>query len=245
MTTDGFRGVLFDWRGTLVTGLYPHDWVREALLRLDRDVDDGLVAQVWTAIRTAAGQPDRLAAPNVDTSAVTHRHVYYAVFADAGLDSDLADALYDIESDPSYNLFAVDVAPTLRRLAAAGSKIGVISDIHFDLRPTFAAHDLLDVVDTFVLSYEHGMQKPDPAFFQVALEELGTTPPETLMVGDRASHDGAAVALGLTTLLLPPLASKSHARLHLVEGVVSAAALARRVRTNTAGQSEDVDARKN
>jgi FMN phosphatase YigB (HAD superfamily) len=222
MTIGGVRGVLFDWRGTLVTGLSPHDWVREALLRLDRDGDNGLVAEVLSAIRAAAGQPDRLAGPNADTSAVIHRCIYYDVFADAGLDSDLADALYAVESDPSFNLFAVDVAPTLRRLAAAGSKIGVISDIHFDLRPAFADHDLLDLVDTFVLSYEHGVQKPDPAIFQIALQELETTPPETLMVGDRASHDGPAVELGLTTLLLPPLTNKSQARLHLVEGLVSA-----------------------
>ena len=152
----------------------------------------------------------------------THRRIYYDVFADAGLDAELADALYAVEADPSYNEFALDAAPTIRRLAAAGMKVGVISDIHFDLRPSFAAQGLDDSIDAFVLSYEHGVQKPDPAIFEIALEKLGTTAQETLMVGDRASHDGAAVAMGIATLLLPPLTDIHQARLHLVDGIVAA-----------------------
>jgi phosphoglycolate phosphatase-like HAD superfamily hydrolase len=129
-------GVLFDWRGTLVTVLDPRDWVREALRRLGRAADDDATAVLREAIRSAAGHPDRLASPDCDTSMATHRRTYYGVFADAGLDGDLADALYAVESDPSYNEFALDVAPAIRRLAAAGVKVGVVSDIHFDLRPS-------------------------------------------------------------------------------------------------------------
>src|SRR5882757_339298 len=215
-------GVLFDWRGTLVTVLDPHDWARESLNLLGRAADDDATAVLWDAIRSAAGHPDRLASPDCDTSIATHRRTYYDVFTDAGLDGELADALYTVESDPSYNEFALDVAPTIRRLAGAGIKVGVISDIHFDLRPVFAAQGLDTSIDEYVLSYEQGVQKPDPAFFEIALEKLGTPPQETLMVGDRASHDGAAVALGIATLLIPPLTDIHHARLHLVEGFVAA-----------------------
>lgn len=215
-------GVLFDWRGTLVTVLDPRDWAREALNLLGRPADDGATAALWGAIRSAAGHPDRLAAPDCDTSMATHRRTYYDVFTDAGLDAELADALYAVESDPSFNEFALDAAPTIRRLAAAGMKVGVVSDIHFDLRPSFAAQGLDDSIDAFVLSYEHGVQKPDPAIFEIALEKLGTTPQETLMVGDRASHDGAAVAMGIATLLLPPLTDAHQTRLHLVDAIVAA-----------------------
>jgi FMN phosphatase YigB (HAD superfamily) len=48
------------------------------------------------------------------------------------------------------------------------------------------------------------VQKPDPAIFAIALRKLGAQAGETLMVGDRASHDGAAVTLNIATLLLPP-----------------------------------------
>lgn len=215
-------GVLFDWRGTLVTVLDPLDWVRKALNLVGRATDDDAIAVLWDAIGSAAGHPDRLASPDCDTSVATHRRVYYDVFSDAGLDADLADALYAVESDACYNEFALDAGPTIRRLAAAGVKVGVISDIHFDLRPVFAAQGLDTSIDAFVLSYEHGVQKPDPAFFEIALDRLGTTAQETLMVGDRASHDGAAVAVGIATLLVPPLTNVHQTRLHLVDGILAA-----------------------
>jgi FMN phosphatase YigB (HAD superfamily) len=71
-------------------------------------------------------------------------------------------------------------------------------------------------VDCFVLSFEHGVQKPDPRIFGVALDGLGVEPANALMVGDRASHDGAAVELGIPTLLVPPLTTTSQQRLSMV-----------------------------
>jgi putative hydrolase of the HAD superfamily len=50
----------------------------------------------------------------------------------------------------------------------------------------------------------------------VALDELGVEPAKALMVGDRASHDGAAVELGMPTLLIPPLTATSQQRLSVV-----------------------------
>jgi FMN phosphatase YigB (HAD superfamily) len=60
------------------------------------------------------------------------------------------------------------------------------------------------------------VQKPNPQIFQVALDGLGVAPPDALMVGDRASHDGAAVNLGIPTVLLPELTATSQRRLSVV-----------------------------
>lgn len=210
--------VVFDWRGTLVTTLDEEGWVRAALRELGRDDPP---AEVWRRIAAAAGEPDRLDAPGVDSDAAAHRAAYYGVFADAGLDQDLADALYRVESDPAHNPFAVDAVPVLRRLADGGRRLAVVSDIHFDLRPAFAAAGL--PVDVFVLSFEHGVQKPDPAIFRLALDGLGTDPARTLMVGDRPTQDGAALAVGMPTLLLPPLTDVRQRRLHLAEALATAA----------------------
>ncbi|SHF56771.1 FMN phosphatase YigB, HAD superfamily [Streptoalloteichus hindustanus] len=214
--------MVFDWRGTLVTTLDGGSWVREALLCLGRDSSDEAVDQVWRAVLEAAGEPDRLDAPGVDSDLALHRDTYCGVFADAGLDSELAGALYAVESDPAHNQFAVDVEPVLRSVSAHGCRIAVLSDIHFDLRPVFGAAGLADLVDVFVLSYEHGVQKPDPVIFRVALEGLGTCAGETLMVGDRASHDGAAVDVGMPVLLVPPLCDVAERRLHHVEALLGA-----------------------
>ncbi|MCZ0978374.1 HAD-IA family hydrolase [Streptomyces diastatochromogenes] len=136
----------------------------------------------------------------------------------AGLEPALSDALYTTLSDPAGSPFASDVAPTLTALKAAGLKVAVVSDIHFDLRPAFERTGLDAYVDDYALSFEHGLCKPDPAFFRLALERLGARPEETLMVGDRSARDGGAVEAGLTTLLLPPLTRTTEERLHLVLG---------------------------
>ncbi len=51
-------------------------------------------------------------------------------------------------------------------------------------------------MDAYVLSYEHGVQKPDPRLFETACEALGHAPRDVLMVGDDRRADGGAAALG-------------------------------------------------
>ncbi|MEU2039528.1 HAD family hydrolase [Nocardia niwae] len=214
------RAVVFDWRGTLVSELSPQQWTREALRRTGRRHDDDAASALLREIRAAAGQPNRLQSPQGNTSAARHRETFYAVFADAGLDADLAEELFEVDSDPAYNHFAVDAAATLTALSESGYKIGVLSNIHFDIRPCFAEARLLDSIETFVLSNEHGIQKPDPAIFRLALAELGTSAEQTLMVGDRPSRDGAAVEVGMPTLLVPSLTDPRRRQLHLVTNAI-------------------------
>ncbi len=211
-----FRAVIFDWRGTLVTTLTEHAWVHAALARLHRDTHPAQINELVAAIRTASGQPDRLEAAGVDSDAGLHRSTYLQVFRDAGLDDALASALYDVESDAGYNSFAADASATLRVLTGRGLRVAVCSDIHFDIRPAFAAAGMAGLVDVFTLSFEQGMQKPDPLMFTRTLQALGVDPAGALLVGDRSGPDGAAVEQGVTTLLLPPLRGAEDRRLHLV-----------------------------
>jgi FMN phosphatase YigB (HAD superfamily) len=53
-----------------------------------------------------------------------------------------------------------------------------------------ARHTRAHVVDLFVLSFEHGVQKLRPEMFQIALEGLNLPASQVLMVGDRAAYDG-------------------------------------------------------
>ena len=108
------------------------------------------------------------------------------------------------------------MADTFTALRARGIRIAVVSDIHVDLRPAFDAAGLGGLVDVFTLSFEQGIQKPDPLMFTRTLDALGVGPDDALMVGDRSRPDGAAVESGIPTLLLPPLRSVDDRRLHLV-----------------------------
>jgi putative hydrolase of the HAD superfamily len=209
--------VLFDWRGTLVVTLSLSEWVERALQQTRRDSPPNEVANVEAALVRAIDHPDvQQNWDRVDESALIHRETYTRLFQVAGLDDELAEALYSVESNPAHNPFADDVADTLRTLQVAGMRVAIISDIHFDLRPVFADAGLATFVDCFVLSFEHGVQKPNPQIFHIALDELCVEPAKALMVGDRASHDGAAVELGIPTLLIPPLTATSQQRSSVV-----------------------------
>jgi hypothetical protein len=145
-----FRGVLFDWRGTLVVHPTFDGWADAALRRLGRPDDATAVAARLLAVA------DELDGPGVDTDAVLHRDTYHRVLAGLGLDADLVTALYEVECDPAWNVFAEDAGEVLHALKGAGLRIAVISDIHVDIRPAFAAAGLQDVVDVFTLVLRAG-----------------------------------------------------------------------------------------
>ena len=208
-----FRGVVLDWRGTLVVPLTVRRWVELGLAQVGREPAPAVVDDVLARLRALGDGADPFDSPGVDTDADRHREVYRSTFDAAGLDGELAAALYAVESDVSNDPFADDVRPVLEALRVAGVRVAVLSDIHVDIRPAFTAVGLDGLVDLFVLSFEHGLQKPDPAVFDLTLRLLGTEPAETLMVGDRSGPDGGGLALGITTLLLPPLRSTGDRRL--------------------------------
>jgi FMN phosphatase YigB (HAD superfamily) len=213
------QAVLFDWRGTLVVNLTDVEWVGRALIALGREPDPATVEGIASAISRANGPENRLDGPGVDCDAALHRRTFLDVLTDAGLDPALVDSLYAVESDPRNNAFAGDVLETFVALRERGIRIAVVSDIHVDLRPAFDAAGLAGLVDVFTLSFEQGVQKPDPLMFTRTLEALGVEPAEALMVGDRSRPDGAAVESGIPTLLVPPLRSVDDRRLHLVLAV--------------------------
>ncbi|MCM1951421.1 HAD hydrolase-like protein [Streptomyces sp. G2] len=214
------RAVLFDWRGTLVVAPGFEDWVRDGLLRCGREAVPALVDELVARIVESNGPADRLDTPGIDTDPAFHRSVSLGVLADAGIDDELAEAIYSSESDWRQNPFAVDAASTIRALADGGILVGVVSDIHFDIRPAFDALGIGDLIAAYVLSFEVGAQKPSAAMFDHALASLDLTPQDALFVGDRSGPDGGAVEHGIMTLLLPPLATPTDSRLSAVTLIV-------------------------
>ena len=89
-------------------------------------------------------------------------------FSEANLDAALAEVLYALDLDPVAHPYFEDVPETLQQLKRLGVKVAVVSDIHFDLRPEFALIGIDGLVDAYLLSFEHGVQKPDPRIFMLS-----------------------------------------------------------------------------
>lgn len=201
-----YEAVLLDWRGIIAHCPPTRWWIERALASIDRPVEpsvvDEFLARVAEVESTAAYRADEL---RVDTSVEVHRSVVMGRMRDAGIDDELAEAIYRLECDPSFNEMYPDVPEVLRAIRDRGCRMALVSDFHVDLRPELESRGIAAFFEAIVISFEHGFQKPDPRMFEAALGALGSEPAEALMVGDRASHDGGAAELGIDTLLLPAL----------------------------------------
>jgi HAD superfamily hydrolase (TIGR01509 family) len=190
--------VLFDWRGTLAHSPPPRWWGERGLESAGSALDTHDLDRVETALREAG------ALEGIDASADVHRRETLAAFRRHGLDGGLADALYALDADPVNHPLYPDAAPVLGKLKERGAGVAVVSDFHVELRPMLAAAGIADLCDACIVSAEHGVQKPDPRIFEIALDALDVDASEALMVGDRASRDGGAAGAGVATLILPP-----------------------------------------
>ncbi len=65
----------------------------------------------------------------------------------------------------------------------------VISNLATPYKKPLADHNLNDLMDVTVFSCDCGVLKPRPEIYQLALEQLGTTADETIMVGDSFKSD--------------------------------------------------------
>jgi putative hydrolase of the HAD superfamily len=82
-----------------------------------------------------------------------------------------------------------DVTPVLRELAGRGVKVGLISNSHRCMDAFQQHFELHGLIDAAVSSSEHGYLKPHPSIFESALELVGVTARESVMVGDSMAHD--------------------------------------------------------
>jgi len=198
------RGVLFDWGDTLFSPPDAGTVIVAAAAERGVHIEPTKARALWDELWVAGKMPEELAKGR-DLSADAHREVWTALFerANAAV-PDIAGILYERVMDPSAWIPYPDTAMTLRALRSRGVRIGIVSNVPRDLRPIFAAHGLVELVDTFTHSFEVGAEKPDPRIFLRASEALGTPPRETLMVGDHPVADAGAIVAGLRFYLLPP-----------------------------------------
>jgi len=205
--------VLLDFHGTIAQVEEPLTWVALAARRcgvtLDRARTTALADRLLTAGRAGGPLPRRVPPHLIevwaerDLSERAHRAAFAGLAAtvDAGIEG-FADALYERLLDADGWVLYADTLPILRALKTAGVPVAVVSNIGFDIRPLGDALGFGDLLDAYVLSYEVGRCKPDPAIFYKACAALRVDPEAALMVGDSAVDAGAA-AVGCSVLVLP------------------------------------------
>jgi len=131
------------------------------------------------------------------------------VLTEAGveLSTATADALAELHRyHQTSNLWETvpdEVRPALAALRARGHRIVVVSNANGKLRHLFERVGLIESVDALFDSCDEGVEKPDPRFFNIALERTGSTPETTIHVGDLYHVDVVgARAAGIQAVLV-------------------------------------------
>lgn len=208
------KAVLFDFAGTLFMPRAADELVFEAAreLGLDLDVDDlRRLGDDYTAAGVPGGPypttiPDHLISlyERRDLSSETHRAAYLGLLSNLHHPHpDLPAAIYERILQPEGWVPYADAHEVVEELERRGVRVGLISNVGFDIRPILRGHGFHGLARSPTLSYELGVIKPDPRIFEAALAALGSEASETLMVGDHPEVDRGGEALGIRTLILP------------------------------------------
>ena len=210
--TATVEAVLFDFSGTLFRLEEDPTWFDGIHDADGTPVDGAGAAELMRRMTAPVGETvefdevTRHAWRNRDLDPALHRQAYLHVLDKSGVTIlEQAESVYGRVIDADSWTPYPDTEAVLTKLAAQSIRVGVLSNIAFDIRPAFTARGLDRYVDEFVLSFEVGHVKPQPEIFRHAVAALGVDPAVTLMVGDSDEADGAARAIGCSFALVDPV----------------------------------------
>lgn len=99
--------------------------------------------------------------------------------------------------------FYSDVQATLYRLKEKRYSLGILSNWDARLLNILKEMQVLELWDYFFISYQMGIEKPDPKLFERVIERSKRKPEEILFIGNDYSEDYLpAKALGIPCLLI-------------------------------------------
>jgi HAD superfamily hydrolase (TIGR01549 family) len=96
----------------------------------------------------------------------------------------LAEARYDKELESPY-----EGAEQTVRMLSSRYRIGVIANQPAGTEDRLRKWGLMPLISICLSSAEVGLEKPDPAIFQLALSQSGCEPSQAVMIGDRVDND--------------------------------------------------------
>jgi len=201
-----FAAVLFDNGDTLFHKPFAPPAIVSLAGELGVTVDPDAAHDAWDSVkRMKRSIDDTDLVVGRNRSADGHRRYYLRCYAPLdGLCPGLAEVFYrEFKTSASSMIPYPDTRATLEAIHRAGIAIGIVSNTGWNIRAGYERAGLGDLVDCFVLSYEHGMAKPETGLFALAARSLGVEPGSALMVGNNGRADSGAVELGCTCLILP------------------------------------------
>jgi putative hydrolase of the HAD superfamily len=136
------------------------------------------------------------------------RDYFHIILGRTGVPVDRQGTIIDTlwEAHQKFGLWtvAIDGGPeTVAELKRRGYRIGVVSNAEGRVEQDLEAAGYRGLLEAVVDSHVVGVEKPDPAIFEIAMERLGINRNHTIYLGDLPSVDvKGARAAGVTPILL-------------------------------------------
>ncbi len=103
--------------------------------------------------------------------------------------------------EEAFEHFHQEIIPMLKALKKKGIRIGLISNCFSEEAVIIKKSVLYPYFDAVCLSFDEGVQKPDPVIFKMCLEKLQVQAKDCLYIGDGGSSElEAAQAAGMKAL---------------------------------------------
>jgi putative hydrolase of the HAD superfamily len=104
-----------------------------------------------------------------------------------------------------------EILTVLKALKVSGLKLGLISNASTGEIRTWPESPLAPLFRTVHFSCQHGVKKPQPEIYHLALVEMGVDPRDALFIGDGSSREHlGAQACGIDSLLVTYFLNREH-----------------------------------
>ena len=111
----------------------------------------------------------------------------------------------ELNARPHFVLYD-DVLPTIKSVKERQLRTGLLSNINRGIRNICKGLGLDSYMDVIVSSEEAGADKPDPAIFRFALEQVSVDPGEVIHIGDQYLQDVVGARnVGITPIFIDRL----------------------------------------
>jgi len=197
MTTsapDNIQAVVFDFGGVIITSI-----ANKIQVVADRHgVDLVTMLEVLMGPReTSTNHPwHRSERGEIWVSEVQEQLEPWATAAGISLDG---SEIEDLMDDMSYSYVDATMAK-IDELAAGPLKVGLLTNLNRDFRPTLEAEMDLDKFDAVVDSAVEGTRKPEPRIYEIVEERLGVHGGAIVYLDDFAHNLGTAQGRGWRTI---------------------------------------------
>jgi HAD superfamily hydrolase (TIGR01493 family) len=220
-----YDAVLFDNGGTLTHRSSPVAAVCSLAARLGVEISEEDAARYWRRSKEHSRTLMAEKRQRHNLSRTDHRDAYvhgYAPFDEIA--PGLADLMYDQwKTNPQTMVPYPDTPTVLKSFAGAGIPIAIVSNTGWSINEGYAAAGIDGFIQTFVLSCDLGIAKPDPEPFLIACQRLGVAAERTLMVGNNRLADSGSICVGCHCLILPPVPPGATRGLHAAADVAGIA----------------------